>query len=301
MDDLNDMRLFAAVVEHGGFAAAARSLGLPKSTLSRRVAALETALGVRLLQRSTRALAVTDIGRRVLSHCEAIAQEARAAREVVESARSTPSGLLRVSCPPPVIQSHVGEVVARFLIDHPAVRLRLEAVTRRVDVIDEGFDLAIRVRTPPLEDSDLTVRVLESHGSAVAASPEYLDRAGRPARPEDLARLDTLDMTRIGERHVWTLTDADGRAVAVELVPRLVSHDMGALRQAALAGVGVVMLPRYMLREEMTRGRLEEVLPDWSPPCGVVHAVFPTRRGLVPAVRAFLDALTAAFADSAYE
>jgi len=301
MDDLNDMRLFAAVVEHGGFAAAARSLGLPKSTLSRRIAALETSLGVRLLQRSTRALAVTDIGRRVLSHCEAIASEARAAREVVESARSTPSGHLRVSCPPPVIQSHVGEVAARFLVEHPAVRLRLEAVTRRVDVIEEGFDLAIRVRTPPLEDSDLTVRVLESHGSAVAAAPAYLDRVGRPVRPEDLARLDTLDMTRMGERHVWTLTDADGRAVAVELVPRLVSHDMGALRQAALAGVGVVMLPRYMLREEMIRGRLEEVLPGWSPPCGVVHAVFPSRRGLVPVVRAFLDALTEAFADSACE
>lgn len=301
MDDLNDMRLFAAVVEHGGFTAAARSLGLPKSTLSRRIAALETSLGVRLLQRSTRALALTDVGRRVLSHCEVISREAEAAREVVESARSEPSGLLRISCPPPVIHSHVGAVVTRFMLDHPAVRLRLEAVTRRVDVIEEGIDLAIRVRTPPMEDSDLTVRVLESHGSAVAAAPAYLDRVGRPERPEDLARLDTLDMPRTGERHVWLLSGDDGRSVSIELTPRLVSQDMGILRLAALGGVGVVTLPRYMLREDLTSGRLEEVLPDWKPPCGVVHAVFPSRRGLVPAVRAFLDALTEAFADSGYE
>lgn len=299
MDDLNDLRLFAEVVEHGGFAAAARRLGMPKSTLSRRVAALEASLGVRLLHRSTRALALTDVGRSVLGHCETIIAEARAAREAVDSARSTPSGLLRVSCPPPVIASHVGELTARFMVEHPAVRVRLEAVNRRVDVIDEGFDIAIRVRTPPLEDSDLSIRVLESHGSVVAAAPAFLDRVGRPAHPDALRDRATLDMTRLGERHVWTLIDAEARAVSVELSPRLVTHDMGALRVAALAGVGVVMLPLYLIRDDIDAGRLERVLPDFTPPKAVVHAVFPSRRGVVPAVRAFLDALTQVFADSA--
>ena len=232
-------------------------------------------MGVRLLHRSTRALAVTDIGRRFLSHCEAIAAEARAAREVVDSARSTPCGLVRVSCPLPVINTHVGELTARFLVAYPAVRLRLEAINRRVDVIEEGFDLAIRVRTPPLDDSDLTVRILESHGSALAATSAFLDRVGRPERPEALEKLDTLDMSRPGDRHVWPLSGPDGRTINVVHLPRLVTDDMGALRRAALAGVGVVMLPLYMIREDLSRGRLERVLPEWTPPRGIVHAVFP--------------------------
>lgn len=297
MQDLNDLRLFALVAEHGGFSAAARLAGIPKSRLSRRVAQLEERLGVRLLQRSTRRFAVTEIGRAFLLHCQAVLVEADAAQAVIEQARARPSGLVRVSCSLPLLQSRVSHVVARFMAEHPAVRIQVEATGRPVDVIAEGFDMALRVRPPPLQDSELVIRVLAEDRQSLVASPAFLARHGRPQAPADLAGLPSLGLSRGGDTDEWRLVGADGRPVTLIHRPRLATDDMVTLGRAAEAGVGLVLLPDFVLAKSLADGRLERVLPAWTSPPWLVHVVFPSRRGLIPAVRGFIDALAADFAD----
>ena len=296
MRDLNDLYYFTQVVEHGGFSAAGRALGLPKSKLSRRVAQLEDGLGVRLLQRSSRRFALTEMGQAYYRHCRAMVIEAEAADEVVEHSQAEPQGTIRVSCPVPLAQMRVGAIVADFLAAHPKVRIHLEATNRRVDVIEEGFDVALRVRQPPLEDSGLIVKVLEQDQRALVASPQFLERHGHPANPDDLAGLPSLAMTRPGGRHSWQLIDENGAEIEVVHQPRLVTDDMVVLRHAARQGLGIVQLPRLMVEADLREGLLEKTLTAWTPPRGLVHAVFPSRRGLVPAVRLFLDALASAWA-----
>lgn len=296
MQDLNDLVLFTRVVEHGGFAAASRATGVPKSRLSRRVALLEERLGVRLLHRSTRRFAVTEVGQLYLRHCQAMVAEAEAAQEAIDRTRSEPQGTVRLSCPMPLAQDPMAAIVSRFMAEHPRVRIHVEATNRRVDVIEEGFDLAVRVREPPLEDSGLVVRNLAVDPPALVASPAFLVRFPRPRRPEGLQGLDSLDMTRAGDEHVWRLRAADGSVQRIRHRPRLVTDEMTTLRQAALDGVGVVQLPRLVVSEDLASGKLEALLPDWQLPVGLVHAVFPSRRFLLPAVRAFIDHMASSFA-----
>lgn len=291
MRDLNDLYYFTQVVDHGGFSAASRALGMPKSKLSRRVARLEEELGLRLLQRSSRRFALTDIGHSYFRHCRAMVIEAEAAEEVIEHSRAEPQGTIRVSCPVTLAQIRLAPIISRFLAQYPRVRVHLEAVNRRVDVIEEGFDIALRVRKPPLEDSDLIVKRLEQHKSHLVASPALLERLGRPAAPWDLSLLPSMGMSAPGDRHSWSLTAADGSEMEMAHQPRLVSDEMAALRQAAIAGIGVVQLPDLLVEGDLAVGRLEAILPAWTMPQGIIHAVFPSRRGLVPAVRLFLDAL----------
>ncbi|MCZ2498358.1 LysR family transcriptional regulator [Xylophilus sp. Kf1] len=295
LPDLNDMAYFAKVVEHGGFSAAARVLGVQTSLLSRRLATLEARLGVRLLQRSTRRIALTDIGLTYLQHCQALMAEAQAAEASVEATRETPRGLVRMSCPPGMLESGVGTVVARYLADWPEVRLQVEATNRRVDVIEEGFDIALRVRPPPLEDSGLVVRMLTTGRVLLVASPALLQRCGRPAGPEDLARMPSMGFGWVAGRHTWRLVTPDGTAHVHAHTPRLAVDSFATLCQAALDGVGVVGLPDYIVRDDLDAGRLEQVLPTCTLGEGIVHAVFATRRGLSPAVRLLIDALAESF------
>jgi len=298
--DLNDLYYFARVVEHRGFAAAGRAIGIPKSRLSRRVAALEHGLGTRLIQRSTRRFAVTELGETFYRHCRAMVSEAEAAREIIDRHRAEPQGTVRISCPVLIAQGPLSEIVSAFLRRYPLVRLRIDATNRRVDVINEGLDIAIRVRQLPLDDSELVVKILGSGDAALVASPAFLEHFGRPKQPEDLAHLDTLDMTRPGDDHQWTLTkDEDVRVV--RLRPRLVTDEMMTLRQAALDGIGVVLLPTLPVVNDIEKGALEVVLPDWTLPTAVMHAVYPSRRGLMPAVRLFLDFLGESFANLSVE
>jgi DNA-binding transcriptional LysR family regulator len=297
MQDLNDMYLFAKVVEHGGYSAAARALNLQTSMLSRRVQQLEDHLGVRLLQRTTRAVSVTEIGQAYYRHCAALEAEAQAAQDTIDRTRSSPQGLIRVACPIGVVESHVAQIAARYLDENPQVQVHLEATNRRVDVVEEGFDLAVRVRTPPLEASDLALRPLANSGLRLVASPAFLDKHGRPHHPRELASMPTLTGTvRGGTKHVWHFRAEDGDYVEVMHRPRLVSDDFKALLQAAIAGVGIAYLPNTSMVAECANGSLEQVLPGFSLPEGLVHVVFPSRRGMVPAVREFIDALVAGFA-----
>ena len=297
MHDLNDLYFFVQVVDHGGFAPAGRALGVPKSRLSRRIAQLEERLDVRLINRSTRQFAVTEIGREYYRRCVAMLVEAEAAEETVERTRAAPRGTVRLSCPPGLIYFHVGAHLVRFMEMHPEVRIEMTAASRRVDVIQEGYDLAIRVRYPPLEDSELSMRKLSESPQCLMAAPDLVARIGRAVSPSDLSRYPSLDFEQTDNRHVWRLDGPDGAAVRVGHSPRLVTDDVFTLLQAAQAGLGVVQMPLIVGGTALTAGLLVSVLPTWRPRSGILHAVFPTRRGLVPAVRALLDHLAQSLDD----
>lgn len=296
MEDLNDLYYYARVVEHGGFAAAGRALGVPKSKLSRRIALLEERLGVRLIQRSTRHCSLTEVGQTYYEHCRAMLVEAEAAREAIELTRAEPRGIVRMSCPVALLHAHVGRMLAEFMAAHPQVAVHLEATNRPVSPVSDGIDLAVRVRPPPLPDSELVLRLLSDRSQCLVASPALLATHGTPAAPAELASCPSLSLGPPQDEHVWTLFGPEGAQVALHHRPRLITSDMVALRRAALAGVGVVQLPTLMVCDELAAGTLVRLLPDWAPRREIIHVVYPSRRGLLPALRALIDHLVAGFA-----
>lgn len=297
MPDLNDLYYFAKVVDHGGFAPASRALGEPKSKLSRRIAALEERLGARLLQRSTRSVTLTEIGEAVYRHSRAMLIEADSARDVVEQSRVEPCGVVRMACPVALLETRVAEMVAAFMERYPRVEVHLEATDRPVDLIAEGLDLAIRVRPPPIADSDLVMRPLADRGQSLVAAPDLLERYPKPAVPGELEALPSLALGRPRQKYTWHLLGPDGDAVDVDHKPRYVTHNMTALRVAAVSGIGVVQFPNMMIEPDLREGRLARVLPEWAPPRELIHAVFPSRRGLVPSVRELVDFLVERFGE----
>lgn len=291
MQDLNDLLYFAEVVDRGGFAAAGRALGIPKSRLSRRVADLEARLGVRLLQRTTRKLSLTAVGEQYHRHCAAMRENALAADDAVAHAQSAPRGLIRVACPVTLAQTILGSILPAFLAHYPQVSVDMRISNRAVDLIEEGFDVALRVR-PTLEDSgSLVVKNFGATQTLLLASPDLLQRQGMPADLLDLARLDSVSMSASNGRASWSLIGPDGGTHEVEHSPRYIADDLLTLKFALLAGTGVGILPDYMCQDELRTGQLVQLLPGWAPRPGIFHAVFPSRRGLVPAVRKFLDFL----------
>lgn len=294
--DLNDLYYYVQVVDHGGFAPAGRALGMPKSRLSRRIALLEERLGTRLIQRSTRRFAVTESGQTYYAHCKAMLVEADAADEAIALTHAEPRGIVRMSCPVALLDAQVGTMLAAFLAQYPHVELHLDATDRRVDVVGEGMDVAIRVRPPPLDDSDLVMRVLAESSQCLVASSRLLERTGTPRSPADLASLPSMDLGTPQTAHVWHLAGPEGAHASIPHQPRLVTRGMLSLRAAALAGVGIVQLPTMMLREQFDRNELVTVLPEWAPRPELIHAVFASRRGLLPAVRTLLDFLAERFA-----
>ena len=294
MRDLNDLYYYVQVVDHAGFAPAGRALGVPKSKLSRRIALLEERLGTRLIQRSTRRFAVTEAGQTYYQHCKAMLVEADAADEAIALTHAEPRGIVRMTCPVALLDARIADMLAAFMAAYPRVEIHLEETNRRVDVVGEGIDVAIRVRPPPLEDSDLVMRMLAERGQCLVACPQLLT-GGIPQVPADLAGLPSMDLGLPQHEHVWHLIGPDGTQAAIRHRPRLVTRGMLALRAAALAGVGVVQLPSMMVREQIARGELVHVIPGWAPRREIIHAVFASRRGLLPAVRALLDFLAERF------
>ena len=289
MEDLNDMLYFAEVAERGGFAAAGRALGVPKSRLSRRVAELEARLGVRLLQRTTRKLSLTDVGDIYLRHCSAMRDEALAAADAVAHLQVEPRGTLRIACPVTLAQSALGYLVPRFLALHPQVRIDMRVTNRVVDLVEEGIDIALRVR-PTLDDSgSLVVKQLGATSGHLLASPEQLRRQGTPTKPEELSRLDTVAMSATDGRSAWVLAGPEGQEFVFHHQPRFVADDLQTLKLAVLAGTGISFIPESLSSAELQAQLLVPVLPGWAPRPGMAHAVFPSRRGQVPAVRSFLD------------
>lgn len=295
MQDLNDLYYFVQVVDHGGFAPAGRALGMPKSKLSRRIALLEERLGVRLIQRTTRRFSVTEVGQTYYEHCKAMLVEAEAAQAAIDVTHVEPCGIVRMSCPVALLHANVGSMLTDFMAGNPYVTVHLEATNRRVDLVGEAIDIALRVRPPPIADSDLVMRVLANRNQCLVASPLLFKARGVPAAPADLADWPSLGLGAPQQTHVWNLFGPDGAQAALHHNPRFVTGDMLALRNAAVGGVGVVQLPTMMVRDQLSQGALIRLLPDWAPRREIIHAVFPSRRGLLPSVRALIDYLAQRF------
>jgi DNA-binding transcriptional LysR family regulator len=288
MRDLNDLALFAAVVANGGFSAAARALGMPKSRLSRRVAGLEQQLGVRLLERSTRRFRVTDVGLDVYRHARAALAEAEAVDEVVTRLRAEPQGLVRISCPLGVDRL-IGTALGGFLAEHPKLRVQILVGNRRVDLIEEGVDIAVRIRERLDTDADLQVKVVGQTTALLVAGAAFVAAHGAPAHPDEIPRFPTISLTDRPGVDRWVLANAAGARVEVVHEPRLSVNSFPVIRQAAVENLGVAFLPEYAAREMLADGVLVRVLPDWGLPEGILHLVFTSRRGLLPGVRAMID------------
>ncbi|SFL12467.1 LysR substrate-binding domain-containing protein [Rhodanobacter glycinis] len=301
LQDLNDLYFFAAVVEHGGFSAAGRALGIPKSRLSKRVAQLEDRLGVRLLQRTTRRFVVTEVGERFYGHCRAVLEEAHAAQDAVDELRAEPRGVVRISCPVSLTQTVLAHVLPDFMARYPKLQVRVQSTNRRVDLIGEGVDLAIRVRSKLDTDANMIVRSFGMSRVLAVASPALLKAEGRPEHPSDLSRLPALSMQEHEGAQMWELIDGEGQRVNVELQARLVSGDFAMLLEAARRGMGVTLLPEFVCAPAIAAGELEVVLPQWSAPDGTMHFVYPSRRGMLPGVRALVDFLAERLPETAWQ
>ena len=291
MKNLNDMLYFAQVVDSGSFAAAARVLGMPQSTLSRRVADLELALGVRLLERTTRSLALTKIGETYHGHCTALKENAQAAQDAISIARTEPYGLVKLSCPISLAQATVRPVLPAFLRRYPKVRIEMLVNNAAFEPMQQGIDVALRVR-PSLEGSGS--HVVKQFGMVVTmlvASPVLLRRGGTPRAPDDLGRLPSVAMSAVDGWASVELAGPDAGRFELRHRPCIAADDVDTLKHLVIDGIGIGVLPAYMCREALDDGRLVEALPHWTPVPEIFHAVFPSRRGMVPAVRALLDFL----------
>jgi DNA-binding transcriptional LysR family regulator len=286
--DLNQIVVFARVAETGSFSLAARQLGLPKSTVSRKVAELEERMGARLMHRTTRKLGLTDAGRSFYAHAARIVAEIAEAEAAVGRMQTEPRGRLRVTAP--LAFAMLGPIVAAYLLRHHDVQLEMVCTDRRLDLVEDGFDVA--VRAGPLDDSTLVARPLGSFRHVLVAAPGYCKRHGTPRRPEDLGAHACLAFGSGAAPTLWTLQNGDAKA-EVRLTPRLVVNDFDLLRDAALAGVGIAALADFTCAGHVAAGHLRLVLPDWRTTETPVHALYPTTRGLPPKVATFVELLRA--------
>jgi DNA-binding transcriptional LysR family regulator len=287
LGDLNDLRFFAAVVQHRGFSAGARALGLPKSRVSRRVALLEERLGVRLLDRTTRGISLTEIGQQVFDHARAVVIEAEAAEEAALKMQSEPRGVVRMSCPLG-LQAVIAARLPAFLAAHPRLRLRCIITNRRVDLIHEGIDIAIRVRERLDTDAELQMKRIGSSKRILVASPTLLGAVGLPPSPDELVNFPTLHQDPEGASS-WNLVNENGAASTVTIEPILATGSLDILIAAACQGAGIALLPEMNCTDALASGALVRVLPDWSGIDGILHLVFVSRRGMLPGVRAVID------------
>jgi DNA-binding transcriptional LysR family regulator len=287
--DYNDLYLFAQVVIHNGYSSASRNLGIPKSRLSRRITALEDRLGSRLVQRSSRTFAVTAIGQLFLQHCLAMIADADAAELAVALTQTRPRGLVRVSCPISMAQSMLGPILPSFLSANPEVSVSLVSTNRSVNLVEDGFDVAIFIHRTPLQDSSLIVRAIGTSPQVLVASPELFEHMPRPRSPEDLTGIPTLSMNYGLATDDWSLFRGPELRTTVVTEPRLTAENLLILKDAAIGGVGVARLPKIICTEELRDARLEVVLPDWSMPPHEIHACYPSRKGVAPAVRSFVE------------
>lgn len=277
MELLNDMALFVEVVKAMSFRRAADAIGVPNSTLSRRVSALEKAIGLRLLHRTTRKLELTEAGQIYFERCKRIVDEAKLAHEQLGELLAQPSGVLRASLPVDFATIYLAPLIAEFARRYPGISFEFDLTPRRVDLVTEPFDVAIRMGES--QDSALIARRLASLPTHLYASPGYLERAGEPAQPSDLATHECLGF-RAAKSMVWRLSRSDA-AVEVEAGGRFLLNSVGMMRRLATLDMGIVVLADAMAADDVATGRLRQVLPDWQGPPVPVYAVTETR--LLPA------------------
>jgi DNA-binding transcriptional LysR family regulator len=292
--DLNDLYYFGEIVRHGGIAAAERATREPKSKLSRRLAQLEDRLGVRLVERSTRRFRVTEIGQTFYQHCTNMMLEAQQAQAIVAAIKERPSGAVRFSCPSGMLDT-VTPLLASFLAAHPDVSLDVLTSNSALDLIEQRIDVALRVRFFLGGDASLIMRALACSRRIVVAAPLIAAQIEGETEPECLTHIPTLAFGADDAPDVWRLVGPDNCERALHLNPRLTCGELSVLRAAAVAGLGVALIPDHFCREQLQDGRLVRMLPNWSKRSGLVHVVFTTKRGLTAAVRAFIDHLVIGF------
>lgn len=291
MSDLDDFYCFALVVEHGGFSAAERATDIPKSKLSRRVYHLEESLGVRLIQRSSRHFAVTDIGMNIYRHAQVMMNAAQSAHELVDHLSEQPRGLIKVSVPVTIAQHEMSRILPDFLKQYPEIKVQLMVTNRRVDIINEGIDLALRVRSSLDDDPSLIIRKLRLDEHHLFASQAYLNEYGNLKKPEDLSQHRILSMIDDNIDQVMVLHGENNETRKIKVSPVVMGSDLAMLAKMATQNCGITLLPDSISQDYVNTGELVHVLEDWKMPHGIFHAVYPSRRGLLPAVRVFIDYL----------
>ncbi|MGL5952749.1 MAG: LysR substrate-binding domain-containing protein [Providencia rustigianii] len=289
--DLNDLYYYVKVVEYGGFSQAGLALGIPKSKLSRRIADLEQKLNVSLIYRSTRQFHVTEIGQVFYQQCKNVVDEANIAHELICSVQTHPKGTIKLSCPVALLQVYLQDLLIDFMVKYPDIDVQILAVNRPVDVISEGLDLALRVRSLPLDDSGLMMKVLGYSRRVLVASPSLFIEKGEPTEPEQLVNYPMLGNTEHSQRYTLTLKNNDDLSFTQHFTPKLATNDVLTLYHAALKGVGIARLPLGVVEKELQTGALVEVLPEWKFPEDIIHAVYPSRKGLLPSVQLLLSYL----------
>lgn len=287
--NLNDLQFFVQAVDHGGFAAAARRLAVPKSTVSKRVAELEADLSIRLIQRTSRSFVLTDVGREFYEHARAAVIEAEAAESVIQRRQAEPQGAVRITASVPVAQFHLADCLPVLARAFPKLDLQLHVTDRFIDIVREGFDLAIRSHFAPLPDSQLVQRRMSVERITLVASPDYLARQGTPMEFEDLVHHDGL-LTSPSSK-TWSLRGINGEEVQVAPTARLIADESTVLLKAAAAGLGIACLPETMAATLVGTGELIRVLPDWTAGSVTSTILTPHRRSQLPAVRAVIDFL----------
>ncbi|WP_374518675.1 LysR substrate-binding domain-containing protein [Hydrogenophaga sp.] len=293
--DPNDLLIFASVAELGSFSRAAERLGLPKSTVSRRLAALEQRLGERLLTRTTRRQSLTEFGLQLLEHARQVASEVEAVAALSERRQATPSGRLRVSMPSDFASLLLADTLAAFVALYPAIRLDLDLSPRRVDLLGEGFDVALRMGQLP-DDASLAARRLAVFSFGLYAAPSYLAEHGDPQHPDDLVRYEAVHLLMTnGEAAIWTLSQGDERWQGSP-PGRVSANAPELLIKLACAGAGIAAVPDHFAAAEVRRGALRRVLPGWCLPSHTAWAVFPERKLMPVKTRVFIDMLQTALA-----
>lgn len=291
LTDLDDFYCFAQVVEHGGFSAAERATDIPKSKLSRRVYNLEERLGVRLIQRSSRHFAVTDIGMNIYRHAQVMLNAAQAAHDLVDHLSTEPRGTIKVSLPVSIAQNEMAKILPDFLKKYPEIKVQMMITNRRVDIINEGFDLALRVRTSLDDDPNLVIRQFEKIEQHLFASQGYLNEFGDLKTPEQLSEHKILSMAEEHTEQFLVLQNEQQQQKKIRISPTVMGSDLNMLAQLAASGCGITLLPDNVVQQYVERGELVRVLSDWKTAHGIFHLVYPSRRGLLPAVRVFIDYL----------
>lgn len=293
--EANDLLIFARVAEAGSFSRAAERIGLPKSTVSRRISLLEERLGERLMLRTTRRLTLTEFGNQLLEHARQVAAEVDAVKALSEHRQARPSGRLRVSMPSDFATMLLTDMLAAFIALHPAVSLELDLSPRRVDLLGENFDLAVRMGDLP-DDTLLAARRIAVFPSGLYAAPAYLAERGDPVSPDDLPKHDALRLLgRNGEAVGWSLYCGNRKWEG--LPPgHTMANSPELLINLARAGSGIAAVPDYFAAPSVRRGELRRVLPDWRMPSHTAWAVFPGRHLMPAKTRAFIDMLEAALA-----
>lgn len=282
------MMVFLNVAEQGSFTAAANKIGLPKSNISRKISRLEEKLSVKLIERSTRSLHLTEIGQVYLQHCQRINEEMLNAQQCIENLASLPRGKIRLCASVGTGQSLLAKPLAKFSQQFPEISLELKLTNRRVDIVEEGFDLTVRVGESP--DSNLISKKLITIKLALFSTAKYLENHEQITTPEQLESHDCLLMNSLSNNTVWPLF-FENEQRNIKVSPRIFSDDFNSLKTMVINHCGIGLFPEYLCKDELSQGIMQRVLPNWSGRTIDIYAIYPSRKGVTPKVRALLEFL----------